>query len=115
MNTLSDNFCVISIVSAAVAVDWDDGVDGAVAVADDVFAAAAADGHAVVTYHRVSSFRNIHSFYIDRWFFSLLLLFLVFLFFVFLFNGQLFSIFYAHTIYQHSVVRFSIELIMATE
>lgn len=68
MNTLSDSFCVISIVGVVAAavlllfVDGD-GTDGGVviggAVADTVDAAAAvgADGHAVVSYHRTSSFQ----------------------------------------------------------
>lgn len=65
MNTLSDSFCVISIVGVVAAavlllfVDGDGGVVIGGAVADTVDAAAAvgADGHAVVSYHRTSSFQ----------------------------------------------------------
>lgn len=126
MNTLSDSFCVISIVGAVAAaatalfVDGEgaDGVvvgGGAVVVADAFDAAAAAaaadtDGHAVVTYHRASSFRiRIVFVSIDVLFFAMVLV-------LFWFNfGQWCSIAYALTIYQHFAVRFSIELIMATE
>lgn len=75
MNTLSDSFCVISIVGAVAAaavrfVDGDgtDGVVGGAVDDDDT------DGHAVVTYHRTSSFRicivfiSIDAFFDGFWF-----------------------------------------------